>query len=153
MVVEIVQTVDQAVKVRVPIEHLDTASVHHHGKTVSCALGLPIVPICALRQPERLYLPIHLENGNGQIWVDRYYIAYMLRDNVVRYVYLTKRYIREERVGCKDYPELITREMLDDFREAARNMRKTDSRIYVFSDRLQQLRRLMLERSRHVKGR
>lgn len=148
-----IQAVDQTVKVRIPAEHLDLASVHHHARTVSMALNLPVVSLAALRQPERLALPIHLENGNGQIWVDRYYIAYMLRDNVVRYVYLTKRYIREERVGCKDYPELLTADMLADFREAARRMRKTDSHVYVFSDRLQRLKRMTLERSGYVKGR
>ena len=38
-----------------------------------------------------------LKNGNGTLWVDRYYAAYRLSGQTdVRYVYITKYHILEE---------------------------------------------------------
>ena len=42
-------------------------------------------------------LPMVLKNGNGTLWVDRYYAAYRLSGQTdVRYVYITKYHILEE---------------------------------------------------------
>ena len=41
-------------------------------------------------------IPITLENENGQLWVDKYYLAYRLLDGVTHYVYLSRTHIREE---------------------------------------------------------
>ena len=40
-------------------------------------------------------VPITLENENGQLWVDKYYLAYRLLDGVTHYVYLSRTHIRE----------------------------------------------------------
>ena len=41
--------------------------------------------------------PIVRKNGNGTIWVDRYYVAYRLYGEIdVRYVYMTRYHILEE---------------------------------------------------------
>ena len=41
-------------------------------------------------------IPISLENEKGQLWVDKYYLAYRLPDGVTHYVYLSRTHIREE---------------------------------------------------------
>ncbi|MBR5984823.1 MAG: hypothetical protein IK019_00275 [Clostridia bacterium] len=41
--------------------------------------------------------PIVRKNGNGTIWVDRYYVAYRLYESSeVKYVYMTRYHILEE---------------------------------------------------------
>lgn len=45
----------------------------------------------------RTPLPIVTDNGNGMLWVDKYYVAYQLDGSrVVKYVYLTKHHVFEE---------------------------------------------------------
>lgn len=45
---------------------------------------------------------IRIDNGEFQMWIDKYYIAYSRYDQEeVHYVYLTKTHIREERVSYR----------------------------------------------------
>ena len=65
---------------------------------VAAEYGLPRVDRALVR---RMYaqatpIPISLENENGQLWVDKYYLAYRLPDGVTHYVYLSRTHIREE---------------------------------------------------------
>lgn len=46
--------------------------------------------------------PLHCEAGGRKMWVDKYYLAYMLEDGVVRYVYNTRYHIREEHRNWRD---------------------------------------------------
>ena len=67
---------------------------------VAVEFDLAEVPRGAIR---RMYdedgLPLVYINENGRLWIDKYYIAYSLRDEVVRYVYLTHHHIKEEYRG------------------------------------------------------
>ena len=60
--------------------------------------GLRPVPYSALRRvyDTRFPLPVQTHSPNGQMWVDRYYIAWQLGSGPVRYGYLTRRHIFEE---------------------------------------------------------
>ncbi len=44
----------------------------------------------------RVPMPVITRCAEGDLWVDKYYIAYKLMDNVVRYAYLTRHHIHEE---------------------------------------------------------
>lgn len=65
---------------------------------ISETYGLPYVDGVLLRceysgkQP----LPLMVVNGERIMWVDRYYVAYILEDGIIHYVYNTKHHILEE---------------------------------------------------------
>lgn len=45
----------------------------------------------------RIPMPLMTDNGNGVLWVDRYYVAYQLDGSrKVQYVYITRHHIQEE---------------------------------------------------------
>lgn len=51
--------------------------------------------------------PIVRKNGNGTIWVDRYYVAYRLYESSeVKYVYMTRYHILEEVYSYKGASKL-----------------------------------------------
>ncbi|HPJ02484.1 MAG TPA: hypothetical protein PKU80_06565 [Candidatus Limiplasma sp.] len=41
-------------------------------------------------------LPLHTQSDTGYLWVDKYYLAYQLDADVLRYAYLTRTHVREE---------------------------------------------------------
>lgn len=51
---------------------------------------------------ETVSQPMQCERDGRKMWVDKYYLAYMLEDGVVRYVYNTLCHIREEHRNWRD---------------------------------------------------
>lgn len=67
----------------------DIAGKHH--------LGCPCHLEMLQTMRGKYFPPIVRKNGNGTIWVDRYYVAYRLYESSeVRYVYMTRYHILEE---------------------------------------------------------
>ena len=84
--------------IRFRSEMLDCSHIQRLAEYVAAEYGLPRVDRKHVR---RMYaqatpIPITLENENGQLWVDKYYLAYRLLDGVTHYVYLSRMHIREE---------------------------------------------------------
>lgn len=84
--------------IRFRSEMLGCSHIQRLAEYVAAEYGLPRVDRKRLR---RIYaqatpIPITLENENGQLWVDKYYLAYRLLDGVTHYVYLSQTHIREE---------------------------------------------------------
>lgn len=79
-------------------EMLGCSHIQRLAEYVAAEYGLPRVDRKHVR---RMYaqatpIPITLENENGQLWVDKYYLAYRLPDGVTHYVYPSRTHIREE---------------------------------------------------------
>ncbi len=56
--------------------------------------------------------PIVRKNGNGTIWVDRFYVAYRLYESSeVRYVYMTRYHILEEVYSYKAASKLRNKQV------------------------------------------
>ena len=93
--------------------------------------GLRPVPYSALRRvyDTRFPLPVQTRSPNGQMWVDRYYIAWQLSGGPVRYGYLTRRHIFEEltayrAAAClRGTPVLLPADIGAAFSSALRQMR------------------------------
>lgn len=84
--------------IRFRSEMLGCSHIQRLAEYVAAEYGLPRVDRKHVR---RMYaqatpIPISLENENGQLWVDKYYLAYRLPDGVTHYVYLSRTHIREE---------------------------------------------------------
>ena len=84
--------------IRFRSEMLGCSHIQRLAEYVAAEYGLPRVDRKHVR---RMYaqatpIPITLENENGQLWVDKYYLAYRLLDGVTHYVYLSRTHIREE---------------------------------------------------------
>lgn len=78
-------------------EMLPCSAILAIANRISAEFGLPEAPRGAIRHMyDENDLPLIYVNKKGRLWVDKYYIAYSLRDEVVRYVYLTHRHIKEE---------------------------------------------------------
>ena len=45
---------------------------------------------------EAMPCPLRTRCGAGDLWVDKYYLAYQLQDDMLRYAYLTRTHRREE---------------------------------------------------------
>ena len=60
--------------------------------------GLKRVEHAAVRRmyDARMPMPLITRCVDGELWVDKYYVAYRLDDYVTRYAYLTHYHIREE---------------------------------------------------------
>ena len=65
---------------------------------ISETYGLPYVDGVLLRREYsgKYPIPLIVENGDKTMWVDRYYVAYILDDGILHYVYNTKHHILEE---------------------------------------------------------
>ena len=93
--------------------------------------GLRPVPYSALRRvyDTRFPLPMQTRSPNGQMWVDRYYIAWQLGSGPVRYGYLTRRHIFEELTAyraaarLRGTPVLLPADIGAAFSSALRQMR------------------------------
>ena len=89
------------------------------------------VPYSALRRvyDTRFPLPVQTRSPNGQMWVDRYYIAWQLGSGPVRYGYLTRRHIFEELTAyraaarLRGTPVLLPADIGAAFSSALRQMR------------------------------
>ena len=84
--------------IRFRSEMLGCSHIQRLAEYVAAEYGLPRVDRKHVR---RMYaqatpIPITLENEKGQLWVDKYYLAYRLPDGVTHYVYLSRTHIREE---------------------------------------------------------
>ena len=84
--------------IRFRSEMLGCSHIQRLAEYVAAEYGLPRVDRKHVR---RMYaqatpIPITLENEHGQLWVDKYYLAYRLLDGVTHYVYLSRTHIREE---------------------------------------------------------
>lgn len=84
--------------IRFRSEMLGCSHIQRLAEYVAAEYGLPRVDRKHVR---RMYaqatpIPITLENEKGQLWVDKYYLAYRLLDGVTHYVYLSRTHIREE---------------------------------------------------------
>ena len=84
--------------IRFRSEMLGCSQIQRLAEYVAAEYGLPRVDRALVR---RMYaqatpIPISLENEKGQLWVDKYYLAYRLPDGVTHYVYLSRTHIREE---------------------------------------------------------
>ena len=84
--------------IRFRSEMLGCSQIQRLAEYVAAEYGLPRVDRALVR---RMYaqatpIPISLENEKGQLWVDKYYLAYRLLDGVTHYVYLSRTHIREE---------------------------------------------------------
>ena len=84
--------------IRFRSEMLGCSHIQRLAEYVAAEYGLPRVDRALVR---RMYaqdtpIPISLENEKGQLWVDKYYLAYRLLDGVTHYVYLSQTHIREE---------------------------------------------------------
>ena len=84
--------------IRFRSEMLGCSHIQRLAEYVAAEYGLPRVDRALVR---RMYaqdtpIPISLENEKGQLWVDKYYLAYRLLDGVTHYVYLSWTHIREE---------------------------------------------------------
>ncbi len=72
---------------------------------ISTEYGLEMIHISEFRRHYdnlELELPLIRLNGNGILWMDRYYLAYMLEGQPVRYIYLSRFHIDEEIRACKE---------------------------------------------------
>ena len=111
--------------------------------------GLRPVPYSALRRvyDTRFPLPVQTRSPNGQMWVDRYYIAWQLGGGPVRYGYLTRRHIFEELAGyraaahLRGTPVLLPADVGAAFSSALREMRLQEKNIWI-SPRLNKSERL-----------
>ena len=89
--------------IRFRSEMLGCSQIQRLAEYVAAEYGLPRVDRALVR---RMYaqatpIPISLENEKGQLWVDKYYLAYRLPDGVTHYVYLSRTHIREEYCNYK----------------------------------------------------
>lgn len=107
------------------------------------------VPYSALRRvyDTRFPLPVQTRSPNGQMWVDRYYIAWQLGGGPVRYGYLTRRHIFEELTAyraaarLRGTPVLLPADVGAAFSSALRQMRLQENNIWI-SPRLNKSERL-----------
>ena len=98
--------------------------------------GLRPVPYSALRRvyDTRFPLPVQTRSPNGQMWVDRYYIAWQLGSGPVRYGYLTRRHIFEELTAyraaarLRGTPVLLPADIGAAFSSTLRQMRLREGR-------------------------
>lgn len=75
-------------------------------------------------------LPFMLKNDELQLWLDRYYIAYSRYDETaIRYVYVSKYHINEERNSYKR--RKIPKEIIQPFYYAEKQMGKYNLDYYV----------------------
>ena len=95
----------------------------------------------------RFPLPVQTRSPNGQMWVDRYYIAWQLGSGPVRYGYLTRRHIFEELTAyraaarLRGTPVLLPADIGAAFSSALRQMRLQEKNIWI-SPRLNKSERL-----------
>ena len=111
--------------------------------------GLRAVPYSALRRmyDTRFPLPLQTRSPSGQMWVDRYYIAWQMGGGPVRYGYLTRRHIFEELAGyraaarLRGMSVLLPADIGAAFSYALREMRLQEKNIWI-SARLNKSERL-----------
>ena len=80
-------------------KRLDDATVVKYAQKAALKLGIKLPEPMLLFDKMSLAIPqpIILCNGEFQLWVDRYYIAYSRFDeDSISYVYLSKHHIKEE---------------------------------------------------------
>ena len=107
------------------------------------------VPYSALRRVYDTHFPLPVQtlSPNGQMWVDRYYIAWQLGGGPVRYGYLTRRHIFEELTAyraaarLRGTPILLPADIGAAFSSALREMRLQEKNIWI-SARLNKSERL-----------
>ncbi len=82
--------------------------------------------------------PIVLENCNGTLWVDRFYIAFQREKSPdVKYVYLTKHHLLEEVSGYKKASKargitvVLPRSIARQFKVALFKMRAAGTEIWI----------------------
>jgi len=98
-------------------------------KIVAEDLGMQPINEDRLLQELRAYppMPVIIDSGDVQLWVDRYYVAYSLEtEKFVHYVYIAPEHAKEE---LFDLPELIV------------NCRKTE-RVEMMRDIMHQLKKV-----------
>ena len=108
----------------------DLAALEHHLR------GVPYAEVRRMYDA-RIPLPIRTVSDAGTLWVDKYYVAYQLVGEDVRYVYVSLAHIREEVNGYRAasrermrsirLPGDVAREL----RGAYRQMRKSGRRIWI----------------------
>lgn len=112
-------------------------------RKIALKYGLEMVNIYEFhRQYKENYpIPSVTKTGAGYLWTDRYYIAYQLQNmNAPKYVYLTRKYIREERVAYRSASELrgkkvgLSKSILNQFAEAQKYMNYENVDLWVAED-------------------
>lgn len=82
-------------------------------------------------------MPIVMTNAHGTVWLDRYYAAFKLPGQEVRYVYISKAHIREELSSCREVRKTrgagfcLPPDICRQFRKALISMRKTGGDAWV----------------------
>ena len=82
------------------IPSLNSLQVYKLAKAVADKYGLRKPDYAVLRKEMfgKFPQPVILDNDNGRLWVDRYYVAYQLDGCAeVKYVYVTRHHILEEK--------------------------------------------------------
>ena len=122
------------------IESLNSLQVYELAKAVAVKYGLRKPDYAVLRKEMfGMYpQPVILDSPNGRLWVDRFYIAWQSGDNAeVRYVYVTRHHILEERSSYRiaakrgDARHSMPEEIARQFRIIGKKMLATGTEIWI----------------------
>lgn len=122
---------------------LDDFTVIKYAQIAALKLGLKIPKHDYLLGKMNLNIPqpVFITNGKQQLWVDKLYIAISCVDiEAVKYVYLTKKHINEERRDyCRAYRSKRTTARLPrfvriEFLKAKAFMKEKEKEYYLDSD-------------------
>ena len=83
----------------------------------ACGFQTPDVSkVAANYKAGRMYrLPVIVQNANGILWVDKYYVAYQLGTSNVHYTYVTMYHIAEEQHSWRKAGKAIPRDIVHCF--------------------------------------
>jgi hypothetical protein len=118
---------------------IDSKQIYKIASAVSARYGLEDISFDDVRDMyfESIPIPILARNGNGCIWVDKCYIAYQLKDNILHYIYLTRRHIGEERSAYRTASRQraqdirIPKDITAQYDVARKRMRKEKSNLRI----------------------
>ena len=79
-------------------------------------------------------LPVVVECPHGILWVDRYYVAYQIRNGTVHYTYLIREHIQEEVKAYKEANAEIPKDIQHCFLVGAAGMKKRNTWIWLAKD-------------------
>lgn len=81
-------------------------------------LPVPADEALAALYADEIPQPILLNNGEMTLWIDRYYAAYQKGGGAVRYVYLTRTHVSEEREAYEQVGLPLPADIEEAFRAA-----------------------------------
>ena len=92
------------------------------------------------RYDKDIPIPLMTLSMNGCLWADRYYAAYALNGQPVRYAYVTRGHIMEEMASfkalarCRENPKKLPDDIRTAFRIALRAMVKTGKEYHIYEE-------------------